>query len=604
MADRKGHIFGSYRLIRLLGEGAFSEVYLGKNIHIGTLSAIKILKTQLAHEGSLLFRKEAQIITSLKHKNIVEVHYFGVENRTPFFVMEYAPNGCLSKRHPLGTRVPLETIVSYVKQVADALQYIHDRQLVHRDIKPHNLLLGSNEEVLVSDFGIAVITHRTSEEETSKYKGTSLYAAPEQFEGKPRPASDQYSLAIVVYEWLCGELPFQGTLEEVYYKQFTMPPPPLHEKVPDIAPAVEQVILKALSKDRHERFASIQDFAQALEEASWHRRSAIVEISSSPQPAQSKIAHPEENASHIPEQKNISSVPGTTYISYTGHNGSVRTLAWSPNGRYIASGGDDETIQVWEAASGQLVSTYHHHSHWIHAVSWSPDGRHIASVSGDKEIHVWDAATGHRHFMCHSSSSLMLAGAWSPQGRRIATGTNDGFVHIWDANNGAEIFTYRGHAGRVEAVVWSPDAIRIASASSDSNHTIQVWDASTGQHAFTYQQHSAKIYALAWSPGGKRIASGDMEGVVRLWNAATGQDLLVYGEHTDIVNGLSWSPNSKRIASASNDSTVQVWDPAKGDNLLTYPDHYEAVLDVAWSPQGELIASAGIDGSVRVWQAP
>jgi serine/threonine protein kinase len=193
---------------------------------------------------------------------------FGVERETPFLVMDYAPNGTLRQRHPRGTTLPLAAILSYVKQVADALQYAHDEKFIHRDIKPENMLLGRRNEVLLSDFGIALIAQSSRYQHTYDVAGTVAYMAPEQIQGKPRPASDQYSLAVVVYEWLGGDRPFHGSFTEVCTQHLFAPPPPLREKVPTITPAVEEVVMIALAKDSSQRFKSVQALATALEQAS------------------------------------------------------------------------------------------------------------------------------------------------------------------------------------------------------------------------------------------------------------------------------------------------------------------------------------------------
>src|SRR6266567_6986143 len=138
MADRTGQLLGNYRLIRLLGQGGFADVYLGEHIHLNTLAAIKLLRAQIIEEEAENFRTEARTIAHLVHPNIVRVLDFGVDGNTPFLVMEYAPNGTLRVRHPRGVPVALKEVVSYVQQVAAALQYAHDQKLIHRDIKPEN----------------------------------------------------------------------------------------------------------------------------------------------------------------------------------------------------------------------------------------------------------------------------------------------------------------------------------------------------------------------------------------------------------------------------------------------------------------------------------
>src|SRR6202165_5950592 len=197
MRDRVGQQMGNYQLIQLLGEGGFAEVYLGEHIHLDTQAAIKVLHTQITRDDIDKFRTEARTVARLIHPNIVRVLEFGVEGKTPFLVMDYAPNGTLRQRHSSGTQLPLTTVVSYVKQIADALQYAHDERLIHRDIKPENMLLGRRHEVLLSDFGIATVAQSSRYQSTQDVIGTVAYMAPEQIQGKPRPVSDQYSLGIV-----------------------------------------------------------------------------------------------------------------------------------------------------------------------------------------------------------------------------------------------------------------------------------------------------------------------------------------------------------------------------------------------------------------------
>ena len=270
MADRIGQQLDNYRLTRLLGAGGFGQVYLAEHLYRPTQVAIKILP-QLAQDDLHNFLIEARTFR-LKHPNIVQVLDFGVEGRIPFIVMEYAPNGTLRQRHPKGTRVLLPTIVSYIKQVASALQYAHDERLVHRDVKPENMLIGVQNQVLLSDFGIATIAHGTASQSVEAMAGTIPYMAPEQIQGHPRSASDQYSLGVVVYQWLCGDYPFHGTLTDVAMQHLTMPPPSLREKVPAISPDVEQVVTTALAKDPKQRFGSVLAFATALEQASQVKR--------------------------------------------------------------------------------------------------------------------------------------------------------------------------------------------------------------------------------------------------------------------------------------------------------------------------------------------
>src|SRR5260370_41512526 len=191
MTNHISQQLGNYQLVRHLGRGAFSDVYLGIHIHLKTPAAIKILHTELTSSDVEKFRTEARTIARLEHPHIVRVIDFGIEDHTPFLVLALAPNGTLRQRHPKGVRLSLPTIVSYVKQVADALHYAHQQKLIHRDIKPENMLLGRNNEVLLSDFGLVLIAQSSMSQSTKEMAGTGPYIAPHQRRSRPRPARQQ-----------------------------------------------------------------------------------------------------------------------------------------------------------------------------------------------------------------------------------------------------------------------------------------------------------------------------------------------------------------------------------------------------------------------------
>lgn len=309
MTERIGQQLGSYRLVRLLGSGGFADVYLGEHILLGpqALAAIKVL-----HSGSMTrkerdsFLNEALTIAPLLHPNIVRLLDFGFESESLFLVMDYAPGGTLRQKYPRGgARPDPQEILNYTRQVAEALQYAHDRFIVHRDVKPENMLFGRDGKVLLSDFGIA----RAQSAQTLTgvgIEGTPNYMAPEQIEkNKPRPASDQYALGIVVYEWLTGRIPFQGSsVLDIVLQHINVPPPSMHTLAPGIPDMVEKVVFRALAKHPEQRFRSMKDFVEALEQAmhtnySWF---TYKRPPSSDNPAASDISEWPTVSVHPPEQ--------------------------------------------------------------------------------------------------------------------------------------------------------------------------------------------------------------------------------------------------------------------------------------------------------------
>ena len=324
MGDRTGQRLDNYHLLRRLGSGSFGEVYLAEHIYRKTHVAVKVLP-QLSDAELPSFLNEARTIR-LRHPHIVQVLDFGVDNRVPFIVMEYVPNGTLRQRYPKGTQLPLNMLVSYIKQVADALQYAHDEKLIHRDVKPENILLRSDDDVLLSDFGIATMARSSRSQSVLEMAGTIAYMAPEQLQGKPVIASDQYALGIIAYEWLCGERPFHGGPIEIATQHMLVPPPLLLQKVPNLSPDIEQVVLTVLQKEPSKRFASIQAFANALEQAAKPKQPApIVSNPISPVPVTPTSSLPREQsvpivsnpASRIPAVTPLPALPKEQPVNVT-----------------------------------------------------------------------------------------------------------------------------------------------------------------------------------------------------------------------------------------------------------------------------------------------
>jgi WD40 repeat protein len=585
--DRVGQQLANYRLIRLLGQGGFADVYLGEHVYLNTQAAIKVLQVRLTDDDKRSFLEEARTIAHLKHPSIVRILEYDVVDDIPFLVMEYAPHGTLRQCYPKGTVLPPASVVPYVRQVAAALQYAHDQKLIHRDVKPENMLLGHKNSVLLSDFGLAVIV-QSSRDRLQTVAGTVTYMAPEQLQGKACLASDQYALAAVVYEWLSGERLFSGSFIEVATQHVLVPPPPLRSKIPTLSPAIDLVIQRALAKSPEQRFASVLEFAKAFEQV-----------------CQAEVSKQYTSTPHL---------LGKLLNTYRKHSAAVLNIAWSPDGKKIASASADKTVQIWNATSKTPILVYRNHTKPVSALAWSPDGSRIVSGSWDTTVQVWNVQSGRKFSTYRGYSREVSTVAWSPDGKYIASGSWDTTIQVRQAESGSRLFTYQGHTGPVHTVVWSPTSAspsleggwRIASASGDTvntdvDNTVHIWSALTGSNPLIYRDHFYFVKAVAWSPDGKKIASASADTNVQVWNVATGSNILTYREHSSKVNAVAWSPDGKRIASASDDRTVQIWEATTGETIFTYRGHSKEVSSVVWSPNGRRIASAGYDATVQVW---
>ncbi len=260
-----GQVFGNYRLERPIGRGAFATVFLGRHQYLGTHAAIKILHHRSGDSERQLFKMEARMAATLVHGNIVRVLECGVQFDRPFLVMDYAPGGSLGQFRE--ARLPLRLVVSYARQAARGLDYLNAQGIIHCDIKPQNLLIGYGNHLLIGDFGIALLASTRATAQGRIIRGTPRYMAPEQIMGYPDFASDQYALAVVIYELLSGTALFEGTKTDILTQHLQAEAPLLSERGLSIPRRVEDVIRQALAKDPRQRYESAGQFAMALEQA-------------------------------------------------------------------------------------------------------------------------------------------------------------------------------------------------------------------------------------------------------------------------------------------------------------------------------------------------
>jgi serine/threonine protein kinase len=283
MPHLEGREVGGCKLIRKIGSGGMGDVYLGEQIRVGNRSvAVKVvspddmtLHPDAAANIARRFEREAAILGNLSHPNILPVHDSGIQDGMLYLVMEYAPDGSLAdalrggSAHPLSLPLSMPFALDIITQVAAALEYTHEKGIVHRDVKPGNVLIrvepNGHWHVLLADFGVARAAEVDSQR--TQVSGTFIYMAPEQFSAKFSPASDQYALAVMTFQLLAGRPPFDGDLASLTRAHMYEPPPSLHALNPDIPPTVEAVIARALSKDPAQRFPSVAQFAAALNAA-------------------------------------------------------------------------------------------------------------------------------------------------------------------------------------------------------------------------------------------------------------------------------------------------------------------------------------------------
>ena len=290
------------------------------------------------------------------------------------------------------------------------------------------------------------------------------------------------------------------------------------------------------------------------------------------------------------------------YPVLEGHNDYVHSVAFSPDGQTLASGSGDDTIRLWNVATGETIRTLRGHWEWVRSVAFSPDGQTLASGSGDDTIRLWDVATGETIRTLRGHNDYVHSVAFSPDGKILASGSGDDTIRLWNVATGETIRTLRGHWEWVRSVAFSPDGQTLASGSDDD--TIRLWNVATGETIRTLRGHNDYVHSVAFSPDEQTLASGSDDYTIRLWDVETGETIRTLRGHNRSVNSVAFSPDGRTLASGSDDNTIRLWDVATGETIRRLTEHRYDVNSVSFSPDGRTLASGSDDNTIRLWKLP
>jgi hypothetical protein len=620
-----------------LGRGGMGVVYRARQTKLGRVVALKmILAGAHASEDDLArFRTEAEAIARLQHPHIVQIHEVGEHDGLPYFSLEFCPGGSLAQKLA-GTPLPPQEAAALVETLARAMQAAHDKGVVHRDLKPTNVLLAEDGTPKVSDFGLAKKLDEAGQTATGAVLGSPSYMAPEQAEGKSKqlgPACDVYALGAILYECLTGRPPFRAatvaqTLRQVIEDE-PVPPRQLNAPVPR---DLETVCLQGLHKEPGQRYASAGALADDL------RRFLRGEpILARPAGRLERLA---KWARRRPAVAALLAVSGLALAAVLG-GGTAFTLRLQDQVAQTETARDEAADKATKL--GLKTEELRKRGDELQAKSDALDRALRASqrlVAGSRiqladgawrdghvapardrldevppEERFWDWRYLRRQvegslFTLYGHTAPVTGVAFSSDGARLASGSWDQTVKVWDARTGQELRTLRGHTDRVHCVAFSPDGARLASGSGD--HTAKVWDARSGQELLALRGHTRGVGSVAFSPDGRRLASGSQDRTVKVWDAHSGQELLTLQGHTREVWSMAFSPDGTRLASASGvppgvvtdrPGEVKVWDARTGQELRTLRGHTNGVSSVAFSPDGARLVSTDKWGEQLAWDA-
>jgi WD40 repeat protein len=631
---------GRFTIEQVLGMGGFGITYKAEDTRSGEIFAIKTLNPTMQLRGDfpeqqVKFINEAVTIRGFNHPHVLKVYEVIQEGQLFGVVMEYIDGVSLSEYVETNGQLTETTALTYINQIGQALSYIHQQNYLHRDVKPHNILLRNNQkEAVLIDFGLARIMATQKSMSNSLTQG---YAPIEQYQrnGNFGPHTDVYALAATLYYLLTAdELRNQGEISPVSalnrkYEGETLPAPNSYN--PRISQRVNDAILKGMALEPEERTRDTLEFRKSL---------GLV----APPPTQPEQPQPSEPKKPLPRKYPSTGIDINTTVQLNHPTGTphrcnpwggidinttaqlnhphrvkillatsaivglmtTQIYAYMRYGLFPTNPISVITGSPLNNLTGQLENTLTGHSNWVLSVGFSPDGQTLASGSRDNTIKLWDVNTGKELQTLTGHSNLVLSVGFSPDGQTLASGGVDQTIKLWDVQTGKELRTLTGHSHYVNSVGFSPDGQTLASGSYDK--TIKLWDVQTGKVRHTLTGHSNWVFSVGFSPDslrgaaiGQTLASGGVDQTIKLWDVQTGKELRTLTGHSHSVNSVGFSPDGQTLASGSRDNTIKLWDVNTGKELQTLTGHSNLVLSVGFSPDGYTLASGSGDNTIKLW---
>jgi WD40 repeat protein/tRNA A-37 threonylcarbamoyl transferase component Bud32 len=682
-----GHV-----LLEVLGRGGMGVVYKAQQTMLRRIVAVKmILHADYATaEQRRRFLAEAEAVAQLAHPNIVQIYEVGEQTGVPYFSLELCGGGRLEKQIQ-GTPWEAKRAAAMIEVLARAIECGHRAGLVHRDLKPGNILLTEDGTPKITDFGLAKRLNVPGQTHSNAVIGTPSYMPPEQTGGQAHtvgPAADIYGLGAILYELLTGHPPFKAaTAVDTILQVVSEDPVPVRRLQPKVPRDLETICHKCLQKDTRRRYASAQALAEDLQRflrgepvtarpigalgrwLRWARRRpaeaalvvlsglllllALVALSWQWSRAEDR-ARQETGARKVADEARAEArrrlhdahmslawqawqahdvagvgellsahAPGPgeedlrgwewfrlwhlcrgDRLTVGGRHAWARTLAYSPDGNVLATGGQHNSVRLWDTATGRQEQVFSGHTATVRRVTFHPNGKFLVSTGDDQTVRLWDLQQ-HKGEVLYKHDARTWAVALAPDGTLLASGDLTGHVVLFEWVARRERHTF-GPIDPVNCAIFSPDSKRLALGCQGG--AIYLWEVSGRVPPRRYQVAAKddEVLSVAFAPDGKSLALGlRNDPAISLWDLTEGRTLARLEGHKASTWGLAFSPDGERLASASWDRTAKVWDVARCRQVHTLRGHLFPVKAVAFSPTDRSeLATASVDGTSKLWHIP
>lgn len=616
-----------YEIIGFLGRGGMGAVWRARQLSIKRQVAVKVLASRRlrSERARAFFEREVELAARMEHPNIARVYESGFSRDARYYALELVdgvPLHTYIEQHNLGRRQVLELM----RTICRAVQYAHQRGIIHQDLKPSNILVSQDGQPHILDFGLAKTFVPDDEHAEAALEGeiagTPAFMSPEQAAGRQDvidTRTDVYSLGVMLFHFVTHRWPrdLAGSRQEVLHCIAHEEAATPRSVCPGIDRDLDAVLLKALARDPEHRYSSAGDLAGDLgsyllgnpvtarqHSVTWHLMVRFWKHRVTAALAFGLLA--------------VLSVVAVVY-----HVQVDRYWRMAEAGLYntrialaeaeLRAGNVTRVRELLDVCPEERRGWEWYHLRHMHdqscatfscdevplAMAVSPTGPCLATAGYESNLTFRDARTGEVRLRCAGRAGPIAALAFSPDGRRVVSGGADQVLRLWDVGTGKELKAVQGHSGLIHAVAFSPDGRYVASGGMD--RLVKIWNAADLAPVKVLEGHEGEIGSVAFCPSGRQIASGSWDGTVRVWDALAGTVTWKLTGHPDEVYVVAFSPDGKWILSAGRDGAPRMWNADTGERAAEFRGYSEAIYAAAFSPDGQTIVSGGADGSLQAW---